>query len=236
MNARALGVLAVVALLIQAVAPRAAGPEADARASAAVQQLLDHAPVARQYSATRRLEASGSGRHGWLDVQTDFSGTSGLSYQVTAEGGSGYIRSHVLRSLLDEEQKLIERNATASVAINSDNYELTPEGIDEDGLVVVTLRPLRKERPLIDGRMFLTADGALVRVEGRLAKNPSFWTTRVSLVRSYQQINGVTMPVSLESRAQLRFLGSSSLRMTYRYAQIDDRAVSGQQAAEPLQP
>jgi hypothetical protein len=74
--------------------------------------------------------------------------------------------------------------------------------------------------------MFLTIDGDLARVEGRLAKNPSFWVTRVSVVRSYRRINGVLMPVSLDTTAQLRLLGSSTLRMTYRYSRVDDRAVN----------
>jgi hypothetical protein len=73
--------------------------------------------------------------------------------------------------------------------------------------------------------MFLTVDGDLLRVEGRLAKNPSFWVTRVDVVRSYRRVNGVLMPVALETNAQLRLFGSSALRMTYRYSHIDDRVV-----------
>jgi hypothetical protein len=90
----------------------------------------------------------------------------------------------------------------------------------------VSLRPRRKDRSLIDGRMFLTTvNGDLVRVEGRLARSPSFWLTRVNVVRSYRRIDGVVMPVSLETKARLRLLGSSSLRMTYRYSHIDERPV-----------
>jgi hypothetical protein len=190
----------------------------------AMQQFLARPRTLHQYSASRRLEASGSGHRGWLDVQTDFTVASGFQYRVTAEGGSGYIRTRVLRSLLDEEQRVIA-GSTSSVAISTDNYHFTPEGVSEDGLAVVRLRPLRKERSLIAGRMFLTVDGDLRRVEGQLAKNPSFWITRVNVVRVYRRINGVLMPVSLETTAQLRLLGSSALRMTYRYSRIDDRAV-----------
>jgi hypothetical protein len=216
----------VVALTMNEVPGRlAAAPPLDQRAEAALQQFLDRATTAHQYSASRRLEASGSGRQGWLDVRTEFTVESGFLYQVTAEGGSGYIRSRVLRSLLDEEQSLIAENASATVAISADNYQFTTHGLDEEGLAVVTIRPLRKGRSLIAGRMFLTAEGDLVRVEGRLVKNPSFWVTRANLVRSYQRINGVTMPVSLETTGQLRLFGSSALRMTYRYEQINERTV-----------
>ena len=218
----ALTVNAVSQTLSSAPAPAAA---TDPRATAAMQSFLDRPTTAHQYSATRRLEASGSGHQAWLDVQTDFTVAAGLAYQVTAEGGSGYIRSRVLRSLLDEEQQLIARNGGATAAISAANYQLTPEGFTEEGLAVVAMRPLRKDRSLIAGKMFLSEAGDLVRVEGRLAKNPSFWVTRVNLIRSYRRINGVTMPVSLETTAQLRLLGSSALKMTYRYAQVDERTV-----------
>jgi hypothetical protein len=197
----------------------------DPSAATAIRNFLARPTTARQYSATRRLEASGCGHRAWLDVQTNFSLTSGLLYEVTAEGGSGYIRARVLRLLLEEEQRLIARGGGPGIAITTDNYQFTPEGINEEGLAVVNMRPLRKDRSLIAGRMFVTVDGDLRRVEGRLAKNPSFWVTRVNVVRSYRRINGVLMPVSLETTAQLRLLGASELRMTYLYSRIDERPV-----------
>jgi hypothetical protein len=213
-------------LTMNAVAVQpAASPVMDLPVSSAMQQFFERAATAHQYRAARRLEASGNGHEAWLDVQTEFSARSGLSYHVTGEGGSGYIRSRVLRSLLDEERDLIARGGEAAVALSSDNYEFTPQGLSEDGLVIVGIEPRRKDRSLIIGRMFLTPDGDLVRVEGTLAKNPSFWTTRVEVVRSYRRINDVQMPVSLETSAQLRMLGASALRMTYHYAQVDEREV-----------
>ena len=98
---------------------------------------------------------------------------------------------------------------------------------------VVAMQPLRKDRGLIAGRMFLTAEGELRRIEGRLARNPSFWTTRVQVVRSYRRINGVLMPVSLDTSAHLRLLGASTLRMTYRYSHVDHRPVVDADAAAP---
>jgi len=224
---RCTAVMCVAAILI-ATCPASHGAEddaVDADAAAAMQNFLTLPRIAHQYTAARRLEASGLGQSAWLDVQTSFSTASGLLYEVTAEGGSGYIRSRVLRSLLDEEQRLIARRGQSGIALTTDNYQFVPEGIDEQGLAVVAMRPLRKERALIAGRMFVTPDGDLRRVEGRLAKNPSFWVTRVNVVRSYRRINGALMPVSLETTAQLRLLGRSQLRMTYRYLQIDEQPV-----------
>ena len=153
-----------------------------------------------------------------------------MHYQVLDEGGSGIIRARVLHSLLEEERNLIARGAESRVALSTENYRLTPEGLDAEERAVIGLRPLRKDRSLIRGQMILTLDGDLIRVEGQLGKNPSFWLTQVKVVRTYRRINGVTMPVSLDSTGQLRLLGSSSFRMTYHYAQVSDLTVQNEEA------
>jgi hypothetical protein len=198
-------------------------PDADA----AIEKFLGRPARPHQYRAGRRLEASGSGQRAWLQVRTDYEPLSGMRYEVTAEGGSGYIRSRVLRSLLDEEQRLIALGTTGTVALSTNNYQFTSEGINADGLAVIAMKPLRKERSLIVGRMFLDpATGDLVRVEGRLAKTPSFWLKRVDVVRAYRRVNDVVVPVSLQTTGQLRLLGRSTLNMTYEYSEVDERPVA----------
>jgi hypothetical protein len=218
---------AAIALSIAGSAARPQGAvPADPAVEAAMQKFLDRESNPHQYRASRRLEASGSGQRAWLQAQTDFTPEDGLRYEVTAEGGSGYIRSRVLRSMLDEEQQLIARGATAGVALSRENYRFSPESIDADGLAVVAVTPLRKERALVIGKIYLTSEGDLVRLEGRLAKTPSFWLSRVEVTRSYRRLNGALVPMALKSRAQMRLLGRSTLEMTYQYSEIDYRAVS----------
>ena len=65
-----------------------------------------------------------------------------------------------------------------------------------------------------------------MRVEGQLAKSPSFWLPRVLVTRSYERVNGVVFPVTLESNAQMRLFGRSTLRMTYEYSEVDGRPVT----------
>lgn len=203
-----------------------AAPLPHPAATAAMEKFFARPATMHGYHAMRRLEATGSGHEGWLDAQTAFSPDTGLQYEVVAEGGSGYIRTRVLRSLLEEEKQLFARSRGAHAALSADNYEFTCEGIDENGLAVIGLSPRRKDRALVRGRMLLTADGDLVRLEGRLARNPSFWVTRADVVRTYRRINGVLVPVELQSDARLRLLGASRLRMTYRYTAIDEQPVA----------
>lgn len=222
----ATGVLIAAGSLLLVSGAPAAAPMPHPAATAAMEKFLARPPAPHGYRATRRLEAAGSGHEGWLDAQTAFSPETGLHYEIIAEGGSGYIRTRVLRSLLEEERQILAQGGGARAALSPDNYEFTCEGIDEEGLAVVALAPRRKDRALVKGRMFLTPDGDLVRLEGRLSRNPSFWVTRADVVRTYRRINTVLVPVTLHTRAHLRLLGASTLRMTYRYSTIDERPVT----------
>jgi len=80
----------------------------------------------------------------------------------------------------------------------------------------------RHDITLIDGAVYITdTDADLVRVEGRLAKNPSFWTRRVDVVKQYARVGGLRVPIRIESTAQIRFAGTSTMTMTYDYEMIN---------------
>ena len=192
-----------------------------------MRQFLQQDDTQHPYRAVRRLEAENRGRRGWLEAVTEYSIENGFTYQVTSEGGSSLVRSKVLRTVLEGEREIIAGGETARSSLALANYAFQPNGVDGDGLANILLSPKRKERVLVSGTMFLRPDdGDLVRLQGQLAKSPSFWIRNVEIVRSYERIGGVVVPVTLESTAHVRLLGPASLRMTYVYSEIDGRNVS----------
>jgi hypothetical protein len=62
-------------------------------------------------------------------------------------------------------------------------------------------------------------------VEGELSQRPSFWTRKVRIVREYDRLDGVHVPVAMRSTADVLIVGMSSFSMTYQYAEINGRAV-----------
>ena len=209
----------VVASNVQATVPDAADQP--------IRQFLAQDDTQRPYRAVRRLEAQNRGRKGWIEAITEYSPGTGFRYEITAEGGSGYIRAKVLKAVLDGEREVIAQGETARSSLDRSNYRFQANGIDSDGLANVLLSPRRKERVLVSGMMALNADnGALVRLQGRLAKSPSFWVKNVDIVRTYERIDGNVVPVTLETKAQVRFLGEATLRMTYVYSEIDGRRLA----------
>jgi hypothetical protein len=221
---------AFVLALVISPGIRATGPDA---ADHSIKQFLAQADEQHAYRATRRLEAENGDRTGWLEAVTEYSVGSGFHYEITAEGGSSYIRTKVLRAILDAERDAVAQGEAARSSLARCNYSFQPNGIDADGLANVLLSPRREERALVSGTMFLRPkDGELVRLQGRLAKSPSFWVKTVDIVRLYDRVNGVVVPVALDSNAQLRVLGAAHLRMTYTYSEIDGRPAPITQTAK----
>ena len=191
-----------------------------------IDRFLAHPTRQADYRGTRHLEAENGSRRGWLDVATEYTATTGFRYQVTAEGGSDYMRKKVLRAVLDGERGVVAAGEDTRSTMARTNYSFQPNGIDDDGLARVLMSPRRKERALVRGVMFLRPEqGELVRVEGRLAKNPSFWVRNVDIIRKYERICGVVVPVSMDSKAHIRFLGGATFRMTYKYLEINGQPV-----------
>jgi hypothetical protein len=181
-----------------------------------------------QYRAVRRLAARNERFHkeASLDVATTLDPSVGFQYEVLAQSGSGYVRTRVLEPILQGEARAVRENAPASAALTIANYEFVAAA-DGAPLARLLIRPRRKDVLLVDGAILVTPDDAdLVRIEGRLARNPSFWTSRVDVSREYVRIAGVRVPVRVESRAWVKIAGVSTFVMTYEYEEINGRALA----------
>src|SRR3954471_2274998 len=131
-----------------------------------------------EYRALRRLEAENPKfkQSAWMTAWTEFDRVKGLRYDIVGEGGSGYIRSKVLRAALEGEQKIWANREPQKASFTNDNYTFDTGEQSSDGLASVTVKPRRKDVLLVDGSIFVQpGDGDLARIEGRLSKAPSFW-------------------------------------------------------------
>lgn len=195
-----------------------------------VQRFLSRVdePLTR-YRALRRLEARNARfkLHGWIEAWTELSPQGTFSYAIVREGGSDYIRNKVLRPVLENEERLFASTDASRSAMTAANYELKGSEAAEPGLIRLLVKPKRREISLIDGAAIVTENDAdLVRVEGRLAKNPSFWTKRVDVVRRYERLSGVRVPTRLDSIAQIRLAGTSTFSMTFEYEMVNGVALA----------
>ena len=182
-------------------------------------------PSLHQYRALRRMHAISErfDHEGWMDAWTEFD-SGGFRYQIVAERGSDTVRNKVLRALLKREQEIIANGDFGRGELTPENYEFGAES-SGSGVRYVTIKPKRKDAMLIDGRMVLSPEGELLRVEGQVAKNPSFWTSQVHLTRHYARVDGVRVPIATESLAKVKLVGRSQLNIVYEYTSVNGRPV-----------
>jgi hypothetical protein len=212
-------------LLLVAAAGSTAALPAD-EAFSVYPSIREQQPLT-QYRAYRRMHAKSEhfGQEGWLEAWTELNGQTFI-YTIVSETGSDYIRNKVLKAVLKREQELVADGECSRSELTLENYTFT-DATTGDGERYVTLKPKRKDVLLVDGRMVLSQDGSqLLRVEGRLSKNPSFWTSLVNVIRHYARIDGVRVPIATESTAKVKFAGVSHLDVHYEYDTINGRPVS----------
>jgi len=181
----------------------------------------------RQYRAIRRMHAySESLKHeAWMDAWTELR-DGRFTYQIVSESGSDTIRCKVLRTLLAREQELVNNGDGEKGELTPANYEFIEGGRDNNGAHVVHIKPKRPDVLLVDGRAVLSDTGDLLRVEGTLSKNPSFWTSLVNIVRRYARVGGIRVPVASETTAKVKFVGNAQLDVVYDYQTVNGKLVS----------
>lgn len=216
----------LVLLAAFAVAP-AAGTGREEGGQADRLQPSSGAPLT-QYRAYRWMHGTSErfDQEAWVEAWTE-QDANGFRYEIVKERGSDYMRNKVLKEVLRREQQMVHNGDAANADLSVTNYVFSEPEVHGPGVRYVTIKPKRKHVLLVDGRMVMSQDGSeLLRVEGRLSKNPSFWTSLVNVIREYARLDGVRVPVSTETVAKVKFAGISHLQVRYEYDTVNGRPVT----------
>jgi len=122
---------------------------------------------------------------------------------------------NVVRHILETEQKATE-TGQAPGAVSSENYNFTFAGeqrVDGQDCFVLGLTPKRKEKSLIDGRAWVDKNTYLVRrVQGQMAKMPSWWIKSVEVTLDFGEVSGMWMQTHTMANADVRVFGPHTLQ------------------------
>jgi hypothetical protein len=125
-------------------------------------------------------------------VAVEYRAPATETFTSTSGKGSEFVRLHVFQQLMKGEETRLGLNKDPDTLITPDNYTFEIVGMEKIGssdCSVVRAIPKRKEKDLFEGKIWIDKqDFAIVKITGRLAKNPSFWIKRVDFVRDYQKI------------------------------------------------
>jgi hypothetical protein len=157
-------------------------------------------------------------------------------FAIVDESGSGTVRKHVFHKILEEESAASNPKLRGQSQISPENYWFENAGVElVNGrrAYVIDLKPRKESKYLIAGRIWVDAeDYAVMRVEGKPAKNPSFWTKSVHFVHEYKKSGHFWFPVSNRSETDARIFGRADLVIEYFDYAVNSSALSASAARE----
>jgi outer membrane lipoprotein-sorting protein len=121
----------------------------------------------------------------------------------------------VVRRILQHESQMVAGSGSQAT-LDNNNYSfgyLGEASIDGSPCYLLSLNPKRKEIDLIRGTAWVDEHSFLVRrVEGQMAKTPSWLLKKVDLKIDFAEMQGTWLQTGMEAVADVRLLGSQTLK------------------------
>jgi len=173
------------------------------------------------YTATRRYVLENEHRHKRAEmlVRMKCLQDGSKDFEIVSSDGWGIARNHVFPRLLAAEAEASQPESRDRSRIIPENYSFQLVGTDMvDGrpAYVIAVNPKTSNKYLMMGKIWVDAqEYAIVRIEGRPAKNPSFWTKSVRFVHTYAKQGSFWLPRLDNSVTDVRILGATDLKIEY---------------------
>ena len=119
----------------------------------------------------------------------------------------------IVRRILDSENEVLADPGASD--LSAANYAFA--FVREDTLngrpwYVLALRPLRKDKKLLRGTMWVDAKSYLIhRIEGEPAAAPSWWVHDIRVTLDFRDVEGMWLQTGLLSTAKVRLLGEHTI-------------------------
>jgi hypothetical protein len=184
------------------------------------------------YTASRRyvLENQRHHKRAEMLVRMTCLRDGSKQFETISETGWGGARKHVFPRLLEAETEASRPGLRERSRLIPENYVFEMVGteyVDERPAYVIAIAPKTPNKYLMQARIWIDADEyAIVRIEGKPAKNPSFWTKSVHFVHRYQKRGSFWFPVSDRSVTDVRIFGSTEVTIEYFDYAPDTSALS----------
>jgi negative regulator of sigma E activity len=173
------------------------------------------------YESTRHyvLENSHRRKRAEMVVRVECLDNGSKQFQTLSATGWGAARNHVFPRLLESEKEASQPDLRERSRITPENYTfqiIGREYVNERPAYVVAIAPKTQNKYLVQGKIWVDTDEyAIVRIEGKPAKSPSFWIKSIHFVHTYQKNGAFWLPVSDRSVTDVRILGANELTIEY---------------------
>ena len=168
----------------------------------------------RQYDLENRQLA----KHAQMvvNVASDPDGTT--HFQIVSKGGWGP-GNNSLRQAMDSESQISRPSVRPMTLVTKDNYAFQMIGtalLNGRTTYVIDVVPKRQETYLFRGRIWVDReDYALARIEGQLAKSPSYWIRSVRFTLEYRKSGEYWFPSLATTACEIRILGATEVNIRF---------------------
>jgi hypothetical protein len=173
------------------------------------------------YTAIRRYVLENRNHHKRAEMQVRLTCLADGSKQfeiVSADGWSG-ARKHVFPRLLEAEAEAAQPELRERSRITPENYTFEMVGREEvrgRPAYVIAIEPKTPNKYLAKGKIWVDAEEyAIMRVDGKPAKNPSFWVKSVHFVHDYDKNGPFWFAASDRSVTDVRIFGATEMTIEY---------------------
>jgi hypothetical protein len=140
-------------------------------------------------------------------------------FEEISSSGWGSARKHVFPRLLEGEAEASRPSNRDQSRISPENYSFNMVGtepINGRAAYIIDITPKEAKKYLVKGRMWVDAeDFALVQIDGKPAKSPSFWIKSTHFVHRYEKRGPFWFPVSNQSTSDARLFGATEVTIEY---------------------
>jgi hypothetical protein len=173
------------------------------------------------YSAARRyvLENPHRQKHAEMLVKMECLEDGAKRFETVSASGWGPAQKHLFPRLLESESESSMPAARERSRITPQNYSFTlmgQENVNHRPAYVIAISPKTQNKYLVEGKIWVDLeDYAIVRIEGKPAKSPSFWIKSVHFVHTYRKSGSFWWPESDRSVSDVRIIGANILTIEY---------------------
>jgi hypothetical protein len=168
------------------------------------------------YSVQRRytLSHGRSATPAQLLAQLDYSYPGHKSFRVISETNCDYLESTIFHRVMEAEVRAARDDIRDKTKILPRNYDFDLLGtaqLDGRSSYVIRVIPKRKERFLVNGKIWVDArDAAVARLEGEAAAG-SFWVRGFHILQRYERVGPYWLVAFSRNDANVRFVGTARL-------------------------
>jgi hypothetical protein len=152
-------------------------------------------------------------------IRVDWSVDGSKQFDTVSAIGWSAIRDHVFPRLLEGEIEASQPHIQQRSRISPENYSFEMEGTDvinSRPAYRIVITPKAKNKYLVQGKIWVDMeDFAVARIEGKPAKNPSFWIKSVHFVHVYRKNGRFWLPSSDRSETDARIVGDTETTIEY---------------------